>query len=97
MLALHSVPAHIYIEGAIYFNITGTGPVRTVKTNIWFFNLENWTVDVDVTAYWDNTTEIIGTEHITDVTILHNPAELVTIATPFSHTMSRLTRASHTF
>jgi len=39
-----------------------------VKTNIWFFNLENWTVDVDVTAYWDNTTEIIGSEHITDVT-----------------------------
>ena len=68
MLALHSVPAHIYIEGAIYFNITGTGSVRAVKTNIWFFNLENWTVDVDVTAYWDNTTEIIGSEHITDVT-----------------------------
>lgn len=68
MLALHSIPARIQIEGAIYFNVTGTGPVRTVKTNIWFFNLENWTVDIDVSAYWDNTTEIIGTVHVTDVT-----------------------------
>lgn len=62
MIALHSLPAHIHIEPYPFHNMTGTGQVRTVKVVPFIWNEENWTVTVNLTVYWDNSTILVGNQ-----------------------------------
>ena len=85
ILALHSLPANIQIEPYPYSNITGTGTMRTVKVVPFFSNIGNWTVTVNVTAFWDNTIDIIG-----NTTLILSPVGQggVGLGTTFSHNVT---------
>jgi hypothetical protein len=86
MIALYSLPAHIHIEPSPYHNITGTGPVRTVTVVPFFQDMENWTVTINVTVYWDNTTDIVGNQTLP---VLRPPGQGgLGLGTVFSHNVT---------